>query len=54
MEMVLQFGFITLFAAASPVAPLFSLINNLIEIRTDAAKFVITTRRPVPTRAQDI
>ena len=51
---VLQFGFITIFVAAFPLAPLFALLNNWIEIRLDANKFVQETRRPVAERAQDI
>ncbi|CAH1775497.1 unnamed protein product [Owenia fusiformis] len=54
LEMVLQFGFITIFVAAFPLAPLFALLNNWIEIRLDAAKFVTENRRPVAERAQDI
>ncbi|MEQ2218632.1 hypothetical protein XENOCAPTIV_005923 [Xenoophorus captivus] len=51
---VLQFGFITIFVAACPLAPLFALINNWVEIRLDAQKFVTEYRRPVVERAQDI
>ena len=51
---VLQFGFITIFVAAFPLAPLFALLNNWVEIRLDAQKFVCETRRPVADRAQDI
>ena len=51
---VLQFGFITIFVAAFPLAPLFALLNNWIEIRLDAHKFVCETRRPVAERCQDI
>jgi len=54
LEMVLQFGFITIFVAAFPLAPLFALLNNWIEIRLDAQKFVRDTRRPVAERCQDI
>ncbi|XP_022668609.1 anoctamin-7-like isoform X3 [Varroa destructor] len=54
LEMVLQFGFITIFVAAFPLAPLFALLNNWIEIRLDAHKFVCETRRSVPERAQNI
>ena len=51
---VVQYGFVTLFVAAFPLAPLFALINNYFEIRIDAHKFVVVLRRPVPERAQDI
>ncbi|WAR15021.1 ANO7-like protein [Mya arenaria] len=54
LEMVLQFGFITIFVAAFPLAPLFALLNNWLEIRIDAHKFTCETRRPVADRAQDI
>lgn len=51
---VLQFGFITIFVAAFPLAPLFALLNNWMEIRLDAHKFVCETRRPVAEKAQNI
>uniref|UniRef100_A0A8C5EA40 Anoctamin n=1 Tax=Gouania willdenowi TaxID=441366 RepID=A0A8C5EA40_GOUWI len=54
LELVIQFGFITIFVAACPLAPLFALFNNWIEIRLDANKFVKEYRRPVAERAQDI
>lgn len=54
LEMVLQFGFVTIFVAAFPLAPLFALLNNWIEIRLDAGKFVTETRRPVSEKAEDI
>ena len=40
--------------AAFPLAPLFALLNNWIEIRLDAQKLVCETRRPVAERCQDI
>ncbi|XP_011619642.1 anoctamin-7 isoform X1 [Takifugu rubripes] len=54
LEMVLQFGFITIFVAACPLAPLFALLNNWVEIRLDAHKFVCEYQRPVAERAQNI
>ncbi|MEQ2275155.1 Anoctamin-1, partial [Xenotaenia resolanae] len=54
MEMIIQFGFVTLFVASFPLAPLFALLNNIIEIRLDAKKFVTELRRPVAARAKDI
>ncbi|XP_033909744.2 anoctamin-1a isoform X2 [Acipenser ruthenus] len=54
MEMMIQFGFVTLFVASFPLAPLFALLNNIIEIRLDAKKFVAELRRPVAARAKDI
>lgn len=54
LELVIQYGFVTLFVAAFPLAPLFALLNNWFEIRIDAHKFVSVLRRPVADRAQDI
>uniref|UniRef100_A0A4W5MIF1 Anoctamin n=1 Tax=Hucho hucho TaxID=62062 RepID=A0A4W5MIF1_9TELE len=54
MEMIIQFGMVTLFVASFPLAPLFALLNNIIEIRLDAKKFVTEVRRPIAARAKDI
>ncbi|GMR38566.1 hypothetical protein PMAYCL1PPCAC_08761 [Pristionchus mayeri] len=54
LEMVIQFGFITLFVAAFPLAPLFALVNNIMEIRLDAYKFLVTTQRPMPAQSRNI
>lgn len=51
---VMQFGFITIFVAAFPLAPLFALLNNIVEIRLDAQKFVCSTRRTVGHQAKNI
>ncbi|KTF79728.1 hypothetical protein cypCar_00035928 [Cyprinus carpio] len=44
---LIQFGMVTLFVASFPLAPLFALLNNVIEIRLDAKKFVTELRRPI-------
>uniref|UniRef100_W5K9D4 Anoctamin n=1 Tax=Astyanax mexicanus TaxID=7994 RepID=W5K9D4_ASTMX len=54
MEMIIQYGFVTLFVASFPLAPLFALLNNVIEIRLDAAKFVTEIRRPDAVREKEI
>lgn len=51
---VIQYGFVTLFVASFPLAPAFALLNNVIEIRLDAAKFVTEIRRPDAVRCKDI
>lgn len=51
---VIQFGFVTLFVASFPLAPLLALINNMLEIRLDAWKLTTQFRRMVPQKAQDI
>ncbi|KAK4289630.1 hypothetical protein Pmani_037410, partial [Petrolisthes manimaculis] len=54
LEMVIQYGFVTLFVAAFPLAPLFALLNNVVEIRLDAYKYLSKSRRPRAERIQDI
>lgn len=51
---VLQYGFVTLFVAAFPLAPLFALLNNIAEIRLDAYKMIKEARRPLAERVEDI
>ncbi|XP_037551308.1 anoctamin-5b [Nematolebias whitei] len=54
LEMVIQFGFITLFVASFPLAPLLALVNNILEIRVDAWKFTTQFRRPMASKARNI
>uniref|UniRef100_G1RA07 Anoctamin n=1 Tax=Nomascus leucogenys TaxID=61853 RepID=G1RA07_NOMLE len=54
MEMMIQYGFTTIFVAAFPLAPLLALFSNLVEIRLDAIKMVWLQRRLVPRKAKDI
>ena len=44
--MVIQYGYVALFAPAYSLAPLLALINNIIEIRVDAIKLCYATQRP--------
>ncbi|KAF6332444.1 anoctamin 5 [Rhinolophus ferrumequinum] len=54
LETVIQFGFVTLFVASFPLAPLLALLNNAIEIRVDAWKLTTQYRRPVAAKAHSI
>lgn len=54
LEMVLQYGFVTIFVAAFPLAPFFALLNNILEMRLDANKLLTFYRRPVTQRVRDI
>ncbi|XP_073460125.1 anoctamin-5 isoform X2 [Aquarana catesbeiana] len=54
LEMVIQFGFITLFVASFPLAPLLALLNNILEIRVDAWKLTTQFRRPFAAKAHSI
>lgn len=51
---VIQYGFVTLFVAAFPLAPLFALLNNICEIRLDAYKMIAQARRPIAERVENI
>merc|ERR1711916_76261 len=53
-EMIIQFGYITLFASAFPLAPILALINNIVEIRTDAYRLLTSTQRAESNGAEDI
>ncbi|CCI44039.1 unnamed protein product [Albugo candida] len=46
LELFVQFGQITLFASAFPLAAFCCLLNNIMEIRTDAFKLCLSYRRP--------
>lgn len=54
LEMIIQFGFITLFVASFPLSPLFALANNIFEIRVDADKMITGLRRPPAFPAANI
>ncbi|XP_065345514.1 anoctamin-4-like isoform X2 [Cloeon dipterum] len=54
LEMVLQYGFVTMFVAAFPLAPLFALLNNVAELRLDAYKMLTQARRSLAERVADI
>ncbi|KAK9456631.1 calcium-activated chloride channel-domain-containing protein [Dipodascopsis uninucleata] len=53
-EMVVQFGYLSLFSTVWPLAPLFSFINNWIELRGDAMKICLDMKRPIPQHAESI
>lgn len=54
LEMVLQYGFVTIFVTAFPLAPLFALINNIFEMRLDAKKLLVHYRRTTFPRVYGI
>ncbi|CAG5106103.1 Oidioi.mRNA.OKI2018_I69.chr1.g2683.t2.cds [Oikopleura dioica] len=54
IELAIQFGFAVLFSCAFPLAPLFAFLNNIAEIRIDAAKYVKYSQRPIPERTKNI
>ena len=53
-EVVLQYGYLALFAPAFSLAPLLALIDSICMIRIDAAKFCSVIRRPAWRECEDI
>jgi len=47
-EMVVQFGYVTLFVMAFPLIPLLAIINNIFELKVDATNLVMSSQRPDP------
>ena len=45
LEMVIQYGFVTIFVTAFPLAPLLALVNNVFELRVDAKKLLVHHRQ---------
>lgn len=53
-EMFIQFGYVVLFSSAFPLAAMCALINNIIEIRSDALKLCTSLQRPFGLRVENI
>lgn len=54
LEMVIQFGYATLFSCSFTLAPVMAYVNNYVELRVDAWKICTQSRRPLPSGAEDI
>ncbi|KAH8410308.1 hypothetical protein KR009_011011 [Drosophila setifemur] len=54
LEMLVQMGYVVLFSAAFPLAGICALINNLMEIRSDAFKLAHVHQRPFGQRVANI
>lgn len=54
LEMLVQMGYVVLFSAAFPLAGVCALINNIIEIRSDAFKLAYVHQRPFGQRVANI
>ncbi|KAI5710315.1 hypothetical protein M8J75_007605, partial [Diaphorina citri] len=54
LEMFIQLGYVVLFSCAFPLAALCALLNNLIEIRSDAFKLCFIFQRPFGQRIPNI
>lgn len=54
LEMFIQFGYVTLFSSAFPLAAFCALLNNVVEIRSDAFKLCMTYQRPFGKTVENI
>lgn len=54
LEVIVNFGYVVLFASATPLAPLFIYVFHWIESYSDRFKIFNLYRRPLPTRAKNI
>lgn len=53
-EMIIQFGYLSLFSVVWPLTPLSYFINNWVEVRGDTFKLTHECKRPNPQRADTI
>lgn len=53
-EMVTQFGYVVVWGLVWPLAPVFALINNYFELRSDALKICKHVQRPIGGRVESI
>ncbi|OQS02828.1 anoctamin [Thraustotheca clavata] len=53
-EMLIQFGYVSFFSIAFPLAPFLALVNNLISLRADAFKLCYTKQRPIALKTSGI
>lgn len=53
-EMATQFGYVTLFVGACPIAPLLAYISNWLEVRSDGYRLLYLSRRAIPMGVEDI
>ena len=54
LEMVIEFGYVCLFASVFPLGALLSFVANFVEVRSDLFKILYVYRRPSPKRARTI
>ena len=53
-EVAIQFGYMAMFVTPLPLAALFALAGNMIEVKGDAWKLLNVFQRPVLSGAEDI
>lgn len=53
-ELLLQFGYVSFFSLAFPLAPVLALANNVFELRANAFKLCHAKQRPIARKASGI
>jgi anoctamin-10/anoctamin-7 len=53
-DMMMQFGYATMFISSYPLATILAFVNNYIEMRVDGWKLTQFCRRPEPRAAENI
>mmetsp|Transcript_3345 Transcript_3345/g.5234 ORF Transcript_3345/g.5234 Transcript_3345/m.5234 type:complete len:960 (+) Transcript_3345:112-2991(+) len=51
LELILQFGYVTMFAVVFPIAPALALLNNMMEAKVDFVKLSRSRRPPLTDRS---
>lgn len=54
MEIVIELGYVTLFAAAFPLASIIAIVSNLVEMHADCFKLAFLCRRPRSIRSDGL
>ena len=54
LEIIINFGYITLFASAFPLAPIYTLVFHYIEIKQDIWKLYNVYQRPIPFKVNGL
>ncbi|XP_078473623.1 anoctamin-10 [Lampetra fluviatilis] len=54
LELFLQFGYVSLFSCAYPLAAVLAVLNNVTEVRSDALKLCCVLKRPFSLPAANI
>ena len=52
--MIVQYGYLTMFSVVWPLTSVSFLVNNWIELRTDAMKICVESQMPTPWRGEGI
>ena len=54
LQLMIQFGFVTLFSAAFTLAPLIAILQNMTIVKVERYKMLDLFRRPLPLGAKNI